>query len=281
MADGATLGSALSSLQQLDRAQYLSGLFVPEAKREAFAALAAYAAELRQIPFIVSDPLPGEIRLQWWRDVVSGERSLEAASHPVVPALLAAIQTYSLPLGPLIAMADARLFDLYQDPMPDVAALETYLGETEAAKIQLSGLILDPANAANAAGAAGHAGMAIGIAKLVGQLRRTTGRQQCYIPADILSATGCTAEMIIAGDTDAQLKALTAIISLGRDHLKTIKSLGQMITPALRPAFLGAALCEPVFRKAEKLGAQAFATDITVAPLVAPVRLAYRAMRGW
>ena len=274
-------GSALKALRELDQAKYLACLFVPEGKREAFAALSAYAAELKRIPLLVSEPLPGEIRLQWWRDIISGQRAGEAGNQPVAAALLSAIATYHLPLAPLDALAEARIFDLYHDPMPDIAALETYLGETEAAIIQLGGLILDPENASKAAEAAGHAGMAIGIANILRQMPRATRRQQMYIAVSILNAIGCTVEDVFGDNANARANAVSALVALGRDHLKSFKRLGETIAPQLRPAFLGTALCEPVFRKAEKIGAAAFETDIITSPLLTPIRLAYRAMRGW
>jgi 15-cis-phytoene synthase len=273
--------TALEVLRELDQAKYLACLFVPEQKREAFAALGAYAAELRRIPQLVSEPLPGEIRLQWWRDVISGTRAGEAPNQPVAAALLNAIATHNLPPAPLDAMAEARIFDLYHDPMPDIAALEIYLGETEAALIQLGGLVLDATNAAKSAEAAGHAGMAIGIANMLSQLPRATNRQRIFIPATILSAIGCTTEQIFAAEEAAQDRAVTALVALGRDHLKWFKRLGKTVTPQLRPAFLGVALCEPVLRKAEKAGAKAFQTELTLTPLLTPMRFAYRAMRGW
>lgn len=279
------LETALQALKALDQAQYLACLFVPEHKREAFAALGGYAAELRRIPMLVSEPLPGEIRLQWWHDVleggISGARAGEAASHPIAGGLQGAMASHNLPAAPLMAMAEARIFDLYHDPMPDLAALETYLGETEAALIQLGSLILDPAKAPQAAQAAGHAGMAIGIANIVRQLARATANRRMFIPADILSAAGCTAGHIFAHEATACTTALSAFIALGRDHLKRFKRLAKNLTPALRPAFLEAALCEPVFRRAEKLGPAVFQTEIEVPPLLTPLRVAYRAMRGW
>jgi 15-cis-phytoene synthase len=273
--------NALEALRELDQAKYLTCLFVPEEKREAFAALNTYAAELRRIPLLVSEPMPGEIRLQWWRDVVSGQRSGEAANQPVAASLLAAIQHHRLPTAPLDAMAEARIFDLYHDPMPDIAAFETYLGETEAALLQMGGLILDPANASNAAEAAGHAGMAIGIANILRNLPRATNHQRMFIPATILNAIGCTAEQIFAGDEAARGRAITALVALGRDHLKSFKQLAKSVTAQLRPAFLGTALCEPVFRKAERAGETAFTQTVTLPTLLTPIRLAYRAMRGW
>ncbi len=273
--------SALGALRELDQAKYLACLFVPDEKRDAFASICAFAEELRRIPLLVSEPLPGEIRLQWWRDVISGERAGEAANHVVAAGLLTAIQQHRLPIAALDAMAEARIFDLYHDPMPDSAALETYLGETEATLIQFGGLILDPNNAKNAAVSAGHAGMAIGIASILRYLPRATNRQRMFIPVTLLDAIGSDVEQIFAGNETGRAKATTAFVALGRDHLKSFKRLARTVTPQLRPAFLGAALCEPVFRKAEKAGAAAFADTITPPPLLTPIRLAYRAMRGW
>jgi 15-cis-phytoene synthase len=272
---------ALEALRQLDQAKYLACLFVPEEKREAFAAILAFAEELKRIPLLVSEPLPGEIRLQWWRDIISAERSSEAVNQPVAAALLVAIQQHCLPIAPLDTMAEARVFDLYHDPMPDNAALETYLGETEATLIQCGGLILDPENAQGAAAAAGHAGMAIGIANILRNLPRAARRQRMFIPATILSAIGCNLEQIFSGDEAMRRRVNTAFVALGRDHLRSFKQLAKTITPQLRPAFLGVALCEPVFAKVEKAGSKAFETEISSPPLLTPIRLAYRAMRGW
>ena len=274
-------GTALEALRPFDQAKYLACLFVPEQKREAFAAIVAFAEELRRIPLLVSEPLPGEIRLQWWRDVIAGERVGEAANQAVATGLLAAIQHYRLPIAPLDAMAEARIFDLYHDPMPDGAALETYLGETEATLIQIGGIILDPDNAQKAAQAAGHAGMAIGIANILRNLPRATNRQRMFMPVTLLSAIASDAEQIFAGDEGARTKAVTAMVALGRDHLKLFKRLAKTVTPQLRPAFLGVALVEPILRKAEKAGAAAYLDAVNLPPLMMPIRLAYRAMRGW
>jgi 15-cis-phytoene synthase len=279
------LETALQALKTMDHAQYLACLFVPEHKREAFAALGGYAAELRRIPMLVSEPLPGEIRLQWWRDVldggISGARAGEAASHPIAGGLQGAMAAHNLPAAPLMAMAEARIFDLYHDPMPDIATLETYLGETEAALIQLGSLILDPANAPHVAEAAGHAGMAIGIANIVRQLARSTANRRMFIPADLIKAVGGTVDSLLDGDMALRKLVISAMTALGRDHLNKFKHHAALMPPSLRPAFLATSLSEPVFAKAEKAGAGAFMQDSTGSPLLVPIRFAYRAMAGW
>ncbi len=73
---------------------------------------------------IVSDPLPGEVRLQWWRDLLSGEERGDSGGNPVAAALLDTMRRFRLPAAPLVGLIDARIFDLYDDPMPTVADLE-------------------------------------------------------------------------------------------------------------------------------------------------------------
>ena len=73
-----------------DRDRYLATLFAPEAHRDALYALYAFNVEIARVREAAREPMPGEIRLQWWREAVSGERESEAAAHPVSSALLTA-----------------------------------------------------------------------------------------------------------------------------------------------------------------------------------------------
>ena len=45
-------------------------------------------SRLARVREAAREPLPGEIRLQWWRDVLGGERTGEAGANPVAAALL-------------------------------------------------------------------------------------------------------------------------------------------------------------------------------------------------
>ena len=76
--------SELASLVKAhDYDRYIATLFAPQDKREALFSLYAFDAEVSRIAELVHDPMPGEIRLQWWRDVINGARDGEAAGHPV------------------------------------------------------------------------------------------------------------------------------------------------------------------------------------------------------
>ena len=118
-----------------DQARYIAGLYAPEDRRAALYALYAFSLEIARVRALVSEPLPGEVRLQWWRDVLEGQAGGETQAHPVAAALLDTIKRYRLPAAPLTALIDARIFDLYDDPMPSLRDLEGYAGETASAVI--------------------------------------------------------------------------------------------------------------------------------------------------
>jgi phytoene synthase len=154
-------------------------------------------------------------------------------------------------------MIDARIFDLYDDPMEDTTALEGYAGETASALIQLASLALDPTSAAESADAAGHAGVAQTIAGLLLLLPIHSRRGQVYVPADLLRATGLDREMLLDGrDEEAIGRAVRAFCGLGRDHLAKARSNLASISSQNFSAFIPVALAEPVFDRAEAAGAR-------------------------
>src|SRR5258706_14843804 len=101
---------------------FLPTLFAPPKYRRALYALYAFNLELARVRELAREPMPGEIRLQWWRDILGGERTGEAG--PLASALLATVARYRLPVDVFLAMIEARSFDLYDDPMGSLAALE-------------------------------------------------------------------------------------------------------------------------------------------------------------
>lgn len=256
--------ACLATLRSTDIDRYLACLLMPEEKRGAVAALYAFNAELARIRDIIHEPLPGEIRLQWWRDMLEGEGAGDSLANPLAAGLMQAIGEYRLPRAPLVAMTEARIFDLYDDPMGDTAMFELYAGETASALIQLTALILDAAHAPEASDAAGHAGIAQLVAGSLLLLPIHVHRQQVYIPGDILAATGLDAAAFLAGKDTARIKAaLSAFIGFGRDHLRKARAAAKKSMPkSVSPAFLTVSLAEPVFDRAEKLGADVLTASL-------------------
>lgn len=245
----------LDGLRESDRDRYLAVLLSPAEKRASLAALYQFHAELARVRDVVHEPLPGEIRLQYWRDLLEGSAHGSSDANPLAAELLHTIRDEKLPVEPLIAMAEARIFDLYDDPMETVASFEGYAGETASALIQLAGLVLDPEAAMAHAAAAGHAGVAQSIAGHILLLQTHRQRGQVFIPSEILKATGLDRDAFLS-DTNREriVAAVEAFAGMGLDHLAKVDTSGAGIAASIMPAFLPAAQARSVLEKAARRG---------------------------
>jgi 15-cis-phytoene synthase len=225
--------------------RHIAALFAPADRRAYLYALHAFALEVGGVRAAVKDPQLGEIRLQWWRDVVEGRRDEEAWGNPVAAALLRAIADNNLPAAGLTALIDARVADLYDDAPPDWTALEGYCGETQSSLIRLGGIILARGDDPGGADAAGHAGVAWGITGILRAFPWHARRGQIYMPQRLLDAVGVDREAIVAGrDGEGLRAALAEMRARARDHLAKARSLGSTIRPDIRAAFLPLAMVE-------------------------------------
>jgi phytoene synthase len=268
------------AVRTADRDRYLAALYAPEEKRGSLLALYAFNVELASVRDRIREPLPGEVRLQWWRDVL--DERMAADGHPVAEALLATIRRHRLPVETLQNYLDARVFDLYDDPMPSRNDLEGYCGETASALIQLASLILDASAAPRFADVAGHAGCAQAIAGLLRLLPIHRARGQCYVPKDILAAAGTSPEEFVAGDGGAGARrAVSAMVALARQHLSAFEAGAKNLPDTLRPGLLPLALTADYLGRIEKNPAAVLRQVVDLPAWRRHWLLLRRASRGW
>jgi phytoene synthase len=233
-----------------DRDRYLASLFAPDDRRPHLHALYAFNIELARIRDQVSEPAIGEIRLQWWIDALPSIHAGAPPGHPVAVALAGAIKQGGLPLRALLNMAEARRFDLYDDPVPTLADLEGYLGETSSALIQLGAMSLAGDDAQASAAAAGFAGVAMGISGVLRSLLYHRARGQCFVPRDVLERHGASPSDFLSGREHAGVKAAIAeLVAHGRKRLAEARAA--TIDSRTLPAFLPAGLAELYFDRLE------------------------------
>jgi phytoene synthase len=242
----------MDAVRTADHDRYLTALYAPDDKRDALLSLYAFNAEIAGIRDRIHEALPGEVRLQWWRDVIAAEDDGASIGHPVADALKATISAFRLPKPAFDNMLEARIFDLYDDPMPSRTDLEGYCGETAAALIQLAAMVLDPVAAPRFAELAGRAGCAQAMTGLLLLLPLHRKRGQCFVPADILAAAGSSPEEFVAGDGGPGAKrAVAAMMALARDHLSAFEQGASALPVSLHQAFLPLALSRAYLRKME------------------------------
>jgi len=247
-----------------DRDRFLATLFAPQKHRRALAALYAFDLELGRVREMAREPLPGELRLQWWRDAVAGGAGNdEARAHPVVAALREAAVRFRLPPQAIVDIIDARTFDLYDEPMDSVAALEDYARTTTAAVLGLAARVLldgrDPDRDPAAGLLIDHAGMAMGIAAVLRALPAHAARGQRYLPTDLMARHGAKEADLFAGRATPALAAvLSDLRGLVRNHLDVAAEHVAAVSEAIGPALLPAVLVRPRLERMERRGADPF-----------------------
>ncbi|WP_310620385.1 phytoene/squalene synthase family protein [Flexibacterium corallicola] len=225
---------------KIDRDRYLSCLYAPEDKRRGLFALYAFNLEISRIREMVKDPLPGEVRLQWWLDAISGQSHGSVQDNPVAAELIYAINQFGLPATALESMIKARQFDLYNDPMPSLADLEGYTGETQSLLMQMAVIILvGYERASNYSEACGHGGVSNGITDLLVSLPWQASRRQQFIPMDVMRRNNVDQERLFSGDYNERLESAVAeMVEHAEFHQnKAFKSLSGNVGE-VAPAFL-------------------------------------------
>jgi phytoene synthase len=239
-------------VRQADRDRYLAALFAPAEHRDGLFALYAFNIEIARVRDLARAPMPGEIRLQWWREVLSGERQGEGESNPVSAALLDALKRYGFVAAPLLELIDAHTFDLYDEPMGTVDSLELYSIRTQSPLLAMAAGMLNQ-SAALPDNFTLDASIAAATMKVLTDLPRNASRRQLYVPLDVLEKHKVNIEDVFAGQTTPALRdALADMRSLVRDHLAKAGETLSAALPQIMPAFLSLAIIEPALKRMDR-----------------------------
>lgn len=278
-----------SLVREGDPDRYFATLFVDAAKRPHIFALFAFTLEIARVRDAVSQALAGEIRLQWWRDALapdgtSGAMSGDIRANPVAAALLDTIARFDLPIQPLIDLIDARVHDLYDDPITDLNQLEGYCGETFSAPLRLAGLILTDGADARDADAAGHAGVALGMTALVRAFPVQVRRGQLMAPPlSILSQNGLSRGDVVSGRAEAG-KLAAAMAEMRRhidSHLAAARTALATCDPRIAPLYLPLATLPLYLDRMARADYAPFDTIVTAPRWRRLWRLWRQARKGW
>jgi 15-cis-phytoene synthase len=246
-----------------DFTRYASSLFVPADRRRALLALYAFNLEICRVREAVSQPLPGEVRLQWWTDMLAGEDHGGVGGNPVAAELNLAIQSHGLPVERLSRLVNEHQFDLYNDPMPTMAALEAYIQDTWSALFSL-GAVVAGWQSQDIEHLARHAGLAQGIAQVLAALPMDAARRQLFVPLQLLERHGGGLEEVFAGKETPKLRsALQQLVGEARGHLDTALKLLPGVPPEVRPVFLPLATVARDLERMSRADTDLFSLHVT------------------
>ncbi|MCZ8186138.1 MAG: phytoene/squalene synthase family protein [Beijerinckiaceae bacterium] len=264
----AAFAICMAQVRALDPDRYLACLFAPREAQPGLFALYAFSSEIARIRDVVSEPMPGELRHQWWREALSCKGEEAGRQNPVALAILDTLRRYALPPEPLLALIEARSFDLYDDPMPTWQDLEGYCGETSSALVRLATLILAGGEEPGSADLCGYAGVSYAMTGLLRAFPIHARRRQCFLPHEMLISCGVSLEEIAEGkDSDNLRAALHEVRQRARGHFETLRSRIGEIDARIRPAFLACCLVPAYLGKMERADYRPFETLVDLNPL--------------
>mgnify|MGYP000020275028 CR=1 FL=1 len=156
-------------VRQYDYDRWLCSLFAPFEIREHLFAFLAFNIELSRIRETVSEPMLGDIRLQWWREALSGLERRSPKSHPVIEALDFANRQKPIDFSLMQSMVDVRAKDLDPTPISSIDELMAYADGTGGSlhRLMASLLELESSEGLDAAGQAGRAFALAGIVRAI------------------------------------------------------------------------------------------------------------------
>lgn len=235
--------ACLELVREISLERYLTVLMAPVETRVALAALYGFHHEVARVPDLVSEALPGEIRLQWWRDAIAGQAHGDVGENPIFAALSAAMAEGTIQPVALQRLIDARAELLYGVTMRDLAALEIHLDATASALYRIAGEIVGLADIGHAAH---HGGLAEGLTGIIRNLGFDASQGRVLLPQDRLMAHGASAEALFAGEAPAGLPVLIdELLERASDHLDACHIALKGAPSAQRAMFRPLALVAP------------------------------------
>jgi phytoene synthase len=269
----------LAEARTHDPDRYLCALFVPAERRGAVLALILLNRELARVPELVSQPMAGYIRHQWWREAIAEAAQGTPRAHPVVEELAPALRRGWIEAAALQALVDARERDLEAMAPEDLDALERYVGATSGAL----GELIYRAGGGGAPGEAAAArdlGTALGLVGIVRAVGAQARRNRQLLPEALLAEAGVKVEEIARARMSEGLgRAVEALLARAEALLAQGRQRAGRPPQALMGAFLSATLAEGHLRQIRGLGSDPFRAGELRQPALAPLRLLWRAGR--
>jgi phytoene synthase len=274
----ADYGYCQSLVRERDYDRFLADLFASAEQRPHLFALHAFENEIVHVANAVREPMAGEIRYQWWRDVIDGERAEEAAANPVAAALLEAVAARGLPRDLLLGFVDKHSLDLADAPPDNSETMLAYIDATAVVSVGLSVRIL-VGEMPSVTPAVLAAGRAIGLSKILTNFARDAARGRLFVPLDLLAKHDVHSRAVFAGESSAGLSAAMRELRMrARTEIENLRGIA--IPMAALPAFLLVAVLPKYLSRMDRSNFDPFRTPFETSRLRRQFSIWRSARRG-
>jgi phytoene synthase len=237
---------------------WLAALFAPERLRPHLHAIAAFAHETTGVAARVREPLAGEMRLAWWREALAGARPAEAAGAPIAAALIDTMAKFALPVSVFEDLLQALTFDVYDDAMESLEALEAYGIASEGGLTALRAQVLAEGRDTDARAASDATGAGLALARAV--LDFAVGRRRPLLaPRALIEGHGVSLADARAGGGGGLRAALVELADAAEARCDEAEARLAALPGSLAPAFAPLATARLDLKRWRRAGAAPFA----------------------
>ena len=232
-------------MRRYDPDRYFTSLFAGGSGHRALVTLYAFNLEIARIRETVSEPMLGQIRLQWWRDTIGEIYAGTPRNHPVAVALCGVIERHDPGRPRFEAMINGREADLEDHPPGTLDDLKSYARATAG---ELTCLALELLGARDETAMeigydAGKVWALTGLLKAV-PYHATQGRS--YLP-------GVSGQMMQQNPISNSVRLMTEqIAAAAMDGDVNFRRNGRKLPKKFRAAVLHNVLVRPELRRLEK-----------------------------
>lgn len=255
-----------------DRERMLCVMLAPEAARPALVALLAWNHEIAKVGEIVTDPMVGLIRYQWWRDALEeiyADKNMR--QHAVVQELAKAIKTHNLEKERFEAVITSREPDLETAPFRSQEALDGYALRTGGGILMLWLDILG-IRQQSAHDAAQHVGAAWA---LVGILRSI--HHQAHLGRVLLPHVDVQ-ELLQHGFNEGVAQSVEVVCDLAEEHIALARRMS--VPPEAVSAMLLAVSAEDYLKRIRKAKYNPFDPNVEKGRAIRAFKLWWARFRG-
>ena len=245
-----------------DRDRFLTCLFAPPAKRPALFALYAFNHEIAKVPEVVTEPMAGQIRIQWWREALDGIYAGTPRKHHVAEPLSAAVRDHDLSRAEFERLLDARERDLDDEPPADMFALEAYTEETAATMARLALEVLGARDEASRT-AGRHVAIAWALTGLIRAVPFHAAQKRLMLPGDLVGESQLDPHDLFELRQPSEVRPVVArVAERARHHLEEARKQRRSVPKTATPALLPGALASGYLKTLGRLDHDPFAERV-------------------
>lgn len=269
-----------SATKKHDYDRFLITLFAKSDVREDLYSLYAFNHEVAKIREAVSEPMLGEIRLQWWRESIEGIAKGNPRNHEVVLPLNAAFHRHGLTADMFMKVIDARAADIYDENPATLNDFESYLGSTSGNLMEIAASMLGERDE-HVLSLTHDLGLVWGLIGTLRALRYQISLNKLSLPQDLLDEYGVSRRDIFSMEATDGIRAMVGALCQNAEHyLQQIADEKSALSKDVRSLFLLTALSRSYLNMIKKAGYDPFKINEKASMFPRQCRLFFSALFG-